>query len=368
VSAPAGTTPPGPVLGVVGGGQLGRMLALAAHPLGVRCVVVEPSPSPPAAAAAEVLAAPYGDAAALAELGRRAAAVTVELEEVDTDALAAMEQSTGVPVRPSVASIRTCQDRLLEKELARSLGLATAPFRDVTSRDDLAALGFPAVLKLRRGGFDGRGQVVLHGADDVEAAWAWAAARPALVEGWVPFRREVSVLVARSATGEVRSWSPVENVHVDGQLAESRAPADVPGAEELGRRLVEGLDHVGVLAVELFDTAEGLVVNELAPRVHNSGHWTIEGAQTSQFEQHVRAVLGWPLGSTAPTGHSAMVNLLGTVPPVEAVLAVPGAHLHLYGKAERPGRKLGHVTLVAPTPAELEARRASLAEALRRAG
>jgi 5-(carboxyamino)imidazole ribonucleotide synthase len=185
-----------------------------------------------------------------------------------------------------------------------------------------------------------------------------------VVEGWVPFTREVSVLGARSATGEVAVWPAVENVHRDGQLARSRAPVDAPGAEQVVRTLLDGLGYVGVLAVELFDTPEGLVVNELAPRVHNTGHWTIEGAVTSQFEQHLRAVLGLPLGSTAATGASVMVNLLGALPPLEELLAVPGAHVHGYGKAPRPGRKVGHVTLVASDEAELAARLAQLDAAL----
>ena len=334
-------------LGIIGGGQLAQMLALAARPLGVDCLVVEPAPDACAASVAEVIVAPYDDPAALERLARECDAVTVELEEVPAAALDWL--AARVPVRPGASVLRTTQDRLLEKQLVRAHGIRTAPFDDEVR-------GAPAIVKTRRGGFDGRGNRLVR--TDHELAAALQEMPAPIVEGLVPFTRELSVVAVRAVDGEVRCWPVVANEHRHGALRRTVAPA--PGltdamqreAETIARTLLDALGHVGVLAVELFDTPDGLVVNELAPRVHNTGHWTIEGAETSQFEQHVRAVCGLPLGDTALREPSVMLNALGAEPDPDAVLAVPGAHLHRYGKAARPFRKLGHVTVTSPDPAE----------------
>jgi 5-(carboxyamino)imidazole ribonucleotide synthase len=336
-----------PTLGILGGGQLGRMLALAAAPLGVECVVVEPGDDPPAAVAAEVLQAEYGDRTALGELARRCDAITVELEGVPADAVAWLEARAAV--RPSAEIVATVQDRLSEKASLRDLGLPVAAF--VSG----APTRLPAIVKARRGGFDGRGQRLV---DDEAAAKAavdeLGGAGDVVSEDIVRFTRELSIVAARSVDGAFAAYPLVENAHRDGILRRSIAPAPEltsalqDGAERIARTWMDAHGYVGVMAIELFDTVDGLVVNEIAPRVHNSGHWTIEGAVTSQFEQHVRAVLGWPLGDPSVVGRSVMENLLGDIPPVAELLADPGAHVHLYGKAARPLRKVGHVTVVTP--------------------
>ena len=338
------------VVGILGGGQLGRMLALAGAPLGMRCVVVEPAPDPPAAVAAEVIAAAYDDPAALADLARRCDVVTVELEHVPVAGLAWLAER--VPVRPSPEAIAIAQDRRTEKEALAAAGIATAPWA-------APPRPFPGgtVVKRRRGGFDGRGQVVLAPGEPVEGALDGLC----ISEEVVAFEREVSIVAARAVDGAVACYPVVENRHAEGILRTTVAPA--PGltaatqaeAEGIATAVLDRLGYVGVVAVELFAVDGGLVANEVAPRVHNSGHWTIEGAATSQFEQHLRAITGLPLGSTAARGAMAMVNLIGSLPDVRAVLAVPGAHLHLYGKAPRPARKLGHVTVPLERLAELDA-------------
>lgn len=357
--------PHGRTVGILGGGQLGRMLALAGAPLGVRVVAVEPGADPPAAVAAEVVRAPYASAQAVEALAA-CDVVTVELEGVAVATLEALAKR-GVAVRPGPAAVRVSQDRLVEKRHLQAHGIPTAPFAAV---DDLASLragvtevGLPAVVKARIGGYDGRGQAVVRGDDDGALAAAWRAVgeRPSIVEGFVAFRRELSIVAARAADGTTACYPLVENRHRDGILRVTLAPA--PGApasmdaeaRRLVTRLLDSLAYVGVIGLELFDTPGGLVANEFAPRVHNSGHWTIEGAATSQFEQHLRAVLGWPLGPAEPLRHAAMVNLIGGWPDPADALAVPGAHLHLYGKAARPARKVGHVTVVAETAAERDA-------------
>jgi 5-(carboxyamino)imidazole ribonucleotide synthase len=270
-------------------------------------------------------------------------------------------------VLPGDRALEGSQDRLVEKTMLRSLGIATAAFAPVDDREALdqavADLGLPAVLKTRTGGYDGKGQAVLRNEADVAAAWARLGGVPLILEAFVPFARELSIIGVRSAAGEVRCYPVVENHHEGGILRLSRAPA--PGldtamqhqAEACIRPLLESLDYVGVACVELFDMDGGLLANEWAPRVHNSGHWTIEGATTSQFENHVRAVLGWPLGEVNAIGASAMVNCIGTMPDRHRVLAIEGAHLHDYAKSSRPGRKVGHVTVNAPDAPTLEARR-----------
>lgn len=337
-------------LGIIGGGQLARMLALAAHPLGIECVVVEPAEAPPATGVAEVIRAPFDDADALAALAARCDVVTVELEAVPVEALEQLARR--VPVRPGPAAIAAAQDRLAEKHLLRRLGIATAPFDDEVH-------GLPALVKSRRGGFDGRGNRLVRTPE--ELAGARFELPDPIVEGMVPFEREVSILAARSVTGDVRCWPLVTNVHQHGILRRSRVAGSEPAvlqaeAERLARLVLEATNYVGVLALELFEVAGTLVANEMAPRVHNSGHWTIEGAVTSQFEQHVRAVCGLPLGEPWAVGASVMLNCIGDEPDPAAVLAVPGAHLHRYGKSPRPGRKVGHVTVTAPGPALLAER------------
>jgi len=355
----------GEVIAVLGGGQLGRMLGLAGIPLDVRFRFLDPVDGAPASAVGDLVVGALGDEAALTEVAQGATVVTYEWEGVPADA-ARFLVAHDLPVRPGARSLEVAQDRLTEKETFRRLGIGTPAFSPV---DDLPSLraaveqvgGLPAVLKTRRGGYDGKGQARLHSIDDLDAAWRELGGGEVglILESLVPFDRELSVLAVRGVDGTVACWPLVENQHDGGILRVSRVPAagvdhDLQArGEELATRLLDDLDHVGVLAVELFDVGGELLANEIAPRVHNSGHWTIEGAVTSQFENHVRAVLGWPLGSTAGRGPSAMVNCIGAMPSRDAVLAIPGAHLHDYGKSPRRGRKLGHVTVVADGEHEL---------------
>jgi 5-(carboxyamino)imidazole ribonucleotide synthase len=349
------------VVGLLGGGQLGRMLALAAAPLGMKLVVVEPGQDPPAALAAEVLAAPYGDPVALAELARRCAVVTVELEGVPVDALRWLADR--VEVRPGADAVSATQDRQAEKEALARAGVPTAPWAP-----GRVAFAGGTIVKARRGGYDGRGQVVIPPGGDLSASERLGD--EVISEEVVAFDRELSVVAARAVDGTTACYPLVENHHAEGILRRTLAPAPdlTPGlqvqAEDLAGRLLDALGYVGVIAIELFQVGGQLLANEVAPRVHNSGHWTIEGAVTSQFEQHLRAVTGLPLGSPESRGVSAMVNLIGSVPSAAVVLGVPGAHLHLYGKPPRPARKLGHVTVVADDADELAARLAQLDGAL----
>jgi len=355
------------IVGVLGGGQLGRMLALAGLPLGHRFVFLDPAPEALCGLDGQ-LVAPPDDAAALAEFVSRVDLVTYEFENVPVEAARAVAER--VPVFPPPDALAVAQDRLPEKTLFRQLGIPTAAFAAVESVDSLEAalvrVGLPAVLKTRRLGYDGKGQRVVETADEARVAWDALAPAPCILEGFVRFRRELSILAVRDRGGAMACWPLIENVHRDGILRRSLAPAPhvstalAAEAEGLVERLLAHLDYVGVLALELFDTDGGLVANEMAPRVHNSGHWTIEGAETSQFENHVRAVTGAPLGSVEPVGVSAMLNLIGRWPEPAAILAVPGAHLHLYGKEPRRGRKVGHVTLRAADSSALAARLAAL--------
>lgn len=340
-------------LGIVGGGQLGRMLALAAAPLGVRCRVLEPAPEPSAAVAAEVVPLGYDDLAGLEALAQDVDVVTFEFENVPADSVAWL--GAHVPVYPSAAALAAAQDRAAEKALFSRLGIPIPPMRLVSSEADLHAavieIGSPAVLKTRRLGYDGKGQAVLHSPDDAAGAWAAIGAAPAILEAFVAFDRELSIVSVRGRDGAMAFYPITENHHRDGILRLSLAPA--PGwtielqrqAEALARDVLETLEYVGVLAIELFQIGDTLMANEMAPRVHNSGHWTQDGAVTSQFENHVRAVLGWPLGDTAARGACAMFNLIGSAPSHADVLRLPGTHLHLYDKAPRPGRKLGHINI-----------------------
>lgn len=346
-------------IGIVGGGQLARMLALAGLPLGQRFVFLDPAPDACAAALGEHLCAAYDDRTALAQLATRADVVTYEFENVPAEAMEFL--ASHVEVFPAATALAIARDRWHEKSLFRELGIPTPPFVSVDSRADLeaavSAIGLPAVLKFRTLGYDGKGQAVLRTPPDLDDAWSRLGGVPLILEGFVAFEREVSVLGVRSRTGETVFYPLVENVHRDGILRISRCRAgDALAGQATAHvsRLLDRLGYVGVLALELFQVGNCLVANEMAPRVHNSGHWTIEGAETSQFENHLRAVLGLPLGSTAARSEVAMVNLIGELPSRADVLAISGAHLHLYGKVPRPGRKIGHVTLCAATPAALD--------------
>ncbi len=352
------------IVGVLGAGQLGRMLALAGYPLGLRFRFLDPTPESPASHVAEQVVGDYGDPAALDRFADGLDVVTYEFENFPVEAVRRL--ALRVPVYPPPIALEVAQDRLQEKSTLNRLGIPTAPWEPVDSRDDLqqalTVLGVPAVLKTRRLGYDGKGQHVIRTPDEADAAWQTLGGVPLILEGYVPFRRELSVLGVRSQDGEMPCYPVVENEHRHGVLRRSVAPApSVTEAlqresESYVSRVMDELDYVGVLAVELFDAGGRLLANEIAPRVHNSGHWTIEGATTSQFENHVRAVAGLPLGVTAARGCSGMLNLLGTQPDVAAVLRVPGVHLHLYGKSARPGRKLGHVTVLAADRPDLASR------------
>ncbi len=339
-------------VGVLGGGQLGRMLALAGYPLGVRFRHVGSAQDTSAREVAEHVNAAYEDHEALARFAEGLDVVTYESENVPVEA--AQFLSERVTVLPSLAALRVSQDRLEEKLTFAQLGIPTAPYAQVDSFADLEdaapRIGYPAILKTRRLGYDGKGQFVLRRADELPMAWERLQGQPLILEGFVPFDREVSIIAVRGRDGETLFYPIVENEHADGILRVSLAPAgnaeEVQSvAQDYATRVLDALDYVGVLAIELFQVGAQLIANEMAPRVHNSGHWTIEGAVISQFENHVRAILGYPLGDVAPIGASAMINLIGRIPPTAQVLAHRDAHLHLYGKAARPGRKLGHITL-----------------------
>ena len=354
-------------IGILGGGQLGRMLALAGYPLGMSFRFLDPSPEAPAGQMAEHIVGDYDNEPALARFLEGLDVVTFEFENVPVETARAIARK--VPVYPPPQALETSQDRLVEKRFFRSLGIPTPPFEPVSSLDELRAaaaqLGLPAVLKTRRMGYDGKGQYLLRGEPDIEQAWQALGSVPLILEGFVQFSRELSVIAVRGHDGQTVCYPLVENTHREGILRTSIAPASVdPGAhasaEEYAHHAMQALDYRGVLAIELFDTGSELIANEMAPRVHNSGHWTIEGAETSQFENHLRAVAGLPLGSRECVSQSAMLNLIGTVPKSEDVLSVPGAHLHLYGKAPRPGRKLGHITLRADDKEKLAAGLADL--------
>ena len=343
-------------VGILGGGQLARMLAMAAVPLGVRVLVLDTSGDACAGEVATLIEADYTDEAALAEFADLVDVVTFDFENVPASSAAWLAQR--VPVFPNPDALATVQDRLSEKNLFTGLGLATAGFVAVDSREDLdaavARIGLPAVLKTRRLGYDGKGQARIREAADVDSAWqALGAGRvPLILEAFIPFQRELSVVAVRGRDGEIRTWPLTRNWHEDGilSLSVSPIPADAGLAAQATRfaqRVAERLDYVGVFALELFEHDGCLLGNEMAPRVHNSGHWTIEGAQTSQFENHLRAVLGLPLGETGGRGASAMLNFVGRLPDLATALALPGLHWHDYGKQPRSGRKVGHATISA---------------------
>ncbi|HVY66703.1 MAG TPA: 5-(carboxyamino)imidazole ribonucleotide synthase [Gammaproteobacteria bacterium] len=340
-----------PRVGIVGAGQLGRMLALAGYPLGIDCTVLDRSADAPGAQVAPFVQGALDDPEALAKLAAAVDVVTLEIENVEVAPLEALRRR--IDVFPPPHAVAAAQDRLAEKTLFRSLGIPTAEFVAIDSAADApsaARLGWPVVLKTRRMGYDGRGQRVVDSVEALAKAWRELGGVPSIAEAWVRFEREVSLIAAQGAAGQRAFYPLSENVHRDGILATTVAPYLDPALQQQAEThlaaVMSKLDYRGVLTVEFFHTAQGLVANEMAPRVHNSGHWTIEGAETSQFENHLRAVLGWPLGDTRARGHAAMLNLIGELPPREAVLATAGAHLHAYGKDPRPGRKVGHCTLV----------------------
>ena len=355
-------------IGILGGGQLGYMLALAGYPLGLHFRFLDPSPEAPVGRIAQRVTADYTDQAALEKFSSGLELVTYEFENVPVEAARFLAER--VAVYPPPAALEAAQDRLAEKGLFRKLGIATTAFAAVSNPGELdsavKALGLPAVLKTSRLGYDGKGQWILRTAQDLAKAKSELPPVKLILERFVPFTRELSVLAVRSSNGETAIYPLVENHHRSGILRLSLAPAprlEAPiqrAAESAARRVLESLNYVGMLAIEFFEHQGELLANEMAPRVHNSGHWTIEGAVTSQFENHLRAVLGLPLGSTGPAGNCAMLNLIGDLPKSSEVLAVPDAHLHLYGKSPRPGRKLGHVTLRAASPERLALRLSEL--------
>lgn len=344
-------------IGIIGAGQLGRMLALSGYPFGVEFLFLDPSPDAPGGHVGPILHGGFDDAAKLNELASKVDVITFDVENVPVDAIREIAKTT--PFLPQPDALGTSQDRLAEKTLFRSLKIPTPEFQAVDSLADLVnavdRIGLPGILKTRRLGYDGRGQFRLKSAADIESAWAALGSVPLIYEAFVNFSREVSVIGVRSTRGEVRVYPLSANTHVDGILRHSVAPyrnvALQKQAETYLKRVFKRFDYAGILTIEFFVAKGGLIANEMAPRVHNSGHWTIEGAATSQFENHVRAIMGLPLGSTAAIGHSGMVNFIGTIPGVDAVLAIPGAHFHGYGKAPRPNRKIGHCTVTATTAA-----------------
>jgi len=359
-------------VGILGGGQLARMLALSGAPLGLRFLVLDSTPDACAAQFAPLLQADYRDHDALAAFADQVDVATFDFENVPADSARWLAER--VPVFPSPRALAVAQDRLAEKTLFRDLGIPVPEFADVTSRgaldEALARIGTPCILKTRRLGYDGKGQFRIKSPADADAAWQALGPQAdtvgLILEGFVAFQRELSVLAVRGRDGELRAWPLTENWHESGILSASLAPATVDASLQAqalaaARKVAEALDYVGVFALELFLRDGVLLANEMAPRVHNSGHWTIEGAETSQFQNHLRAVLGLPLGDTRAIGHSVMLNWIGEMPSSLPVLGEPSGHWHDYGKSPRAGRKVGHATLRADTPAQL-------AEALERTG
>ncbi|MEW6729277.1 MAG: 5-(carboxyamino)imidazole ribonucleotide synthase [Pseudomonadota bacterium] len=352
-------------IGIIGGGQLGRMLALAGIPLGLEFVFLDPSPEACARLVGEQIVADYDELMALERLVSETDVITLEFENIPV-AAARFVQERG-QLFPGPRALEVAQDRVNEKSLFGTLGIPTPPWRAVDSLEGLRAavaeIGLPAVLKTRRLGYDGKGQAVLRTPEDIERAWSALGSAPLILEGFIAFRREVSIIAVRSRTGELAFYPLSENTHERGILKLSLSRAHDPlqaEAEAHARKVLETLDYVGTMGFEFFVTDQGLIANEIAPRVHNTGHWTIEGAAVSQFENHLRAILGLPLGSTALRGAAAMLNFIGELPPIERALALPDVHFHGYGKAPRPGRKVGHATLVARNEAERDARLAEL--------
>ncbi len=355
-------------VGILGAGQLARMLALAGYPLGLRFAFLDPAKESCAADLGEHFCGAYDDEALLDRFAASVDLITYEFENVPVACVEYLAQRS--TVFPPALALETAQDRLHEKTLFQELGITTPPFRAVDTLEGLrhavAKIGLPAVLKTRRMGYDGKGQYVLRSVDDIDRAWQLLGGVPLILEGFVAFQREASIIAVRARTGEIRYYPLSENIHRNGILHLSRCregDAMQQKAEGYIQQILEQLDYVGVLALELFQDGDTLIANEIAPRVHNSGHWTIEGAETSQFENHLRAVCGLPLGSTAALGHAAMLNFIATLPPRDAVLGIPDAHLHYYGKAERAGRKVGHATVRSSSGERMEQQLAELLKA-----
>ncbi|MEL0437573.1 5-(carboxyamino)imidazole ribonucleotide synthase [Phycobacter sp. K97] len=350
---------PGATIGILGGGQLGRMLSVAASRLGFRTHIFEPGANPPAGDVAhQVTTAAYEDEAALAAFAASVDVITYEFENIPTAALDILERHR--PIRPGREALRVSQDRLTEKSFLKDLGLQTAPFADITSEGDLETalngIGAPAILKTRRFGYDGKGQARIKTLEDAAPALASLAGAAAILEGFVDFSHEVSVIAARSPSGEVACFDPGENVHRDGILHTTTVPARLSQSQRMdavliAAKILNALDYVGVMGVELFVTTSGLVVNEIAPRVHNSGHWTQNGCAVDQFEQHIRAVVGWPLGDGQRHSDVVMENLIGAdVERIPELARERDCAIHLYGKAEgKPGRKMGHINRIIRT-------------------
>jgi 5-(carboxyamino)imidazole ribonucleotide synthase len=361
-------------IGILGGGQLGYMLALAGYPLGLHFRFLDPSPEAPVGRIANRVTADFNDQQALEKFSHGLEVVTYEFENVPVAAAKFLAER--VPVYPPAAALEEAQERLREKRLFRKLEIPTTEFAEIAKRGDLDGavkqVGLPAMLKTCRMGYDGKGQWLLRTAEDVEKARAELPDVPLILEKFVPFTRELSILGVRGRGGDIAFYPLIENHHLDGILRLSLAPAPnltaslQQEAEDAARKVLEALEYVGVLCIEFFEIGGQLLANEMAPRVHNSGHWTIEGAVTSQFENHLRAILGMPLGSTAAVGVSAMINLIGEFPESADVLSVSNAHLHLYGKEPRAGRKLGHVTVRADQFEKLEQRLNALPAFFRR--
>ena len=359
-------------VGILGGGQLARMMALAGAPLGLRFVVFDPAADACAGQVAPLQVGSFDDTEALAEFAAKVDVITFDFENVP--AASAHWLAERKPVFPNPAALAVAQDRLSEKTLFQELGIALPAFADIRSRDELAAkaaeFGMPCILKTRRLGYDGKGQFRIRDAADIDTAWQTLGAQVdktgLILEGFVAFEREVSVVAVRGRDGEFRAWPLTANWHVDGVLSASLAPASLSAEQQAtaiayARRVAERLEYVGVFALELFCRGDALLANEMAPRVHNSGHWTSDGAETSQFENHIRAVLGMPLGDTRMLGHACMLNWLGQMPDAKPVLAEAAGHWHDYGKQAREGRKVGHANLRDDAPA-------ALADALQRVG
>lgn len=345
-------------IGIIGAGQLGQMLGFAGRRMGLEFVFLDPSDDPPAAVVGPVLKYPFDSEEGLAELAATSDVITYEFENVPVAAINRI--APGTAVYPPAQALEHAQDRMAEKTLFESLGIPVPEFRAVDSPDDLRRavkeIGLPIVLKTRRLGYDGKGQFVVRAEAEMEAAFAELGGKELIAEEWIPFDREISAIGVRSISGEIVHYPLTENEHDSGILHISRAPADAEGLEETAQAyltaLLEHLDYVGVLALEIFVIGDRLLANEFAPRVHNSGHWTIEGANTSQFENHLRAILDMPLGDTGMRGFAGMLNLIGTMPEAVAALDKAQYRLHNYGKSARPGRKLGHATVIAATAVE----------------
>lgn len=352
-------------VGIIGGGQLGRMLALAGIPLGLEFVFLDPSHEACARPVGKQIVADYDELMALERLIGETDVVTLEFENIPVAAANFVTQRG--TLFPGPKALEIAQDRVNEKTLFGNLGIPTPPWRAVDSLDELraavAAIGLPAVLKTRRLGYDGKGQAVLRKPEDMDAAWTALGSAPLILEGFIAFQREVSIISVRSRTGELAFYPLSENTHENGILKLSLSRANDPmqtQAEAHARKVLEELDYVGTMGFEFFVTEQGLIANEIAPRVHNTGHGTIEGNATSQFENHLRAILGLPLGSTAARGASAMLNFIGALPNIKHALVLPDVHFHGYGKAPRTGRKVGHATLVASDEADRDQRLKSL--------